>query len=439
MNEKIVNTFVLTLLLLVIVLPRVASIGTVESASYEDFSLQNPSGTSAQQYYSTSSVPPPTGWNQTYGGADADKAYSIVETSDGGYALAGETASYGAGYSDFWLIKTDSSGNMQWNQTYGGLNNDIAHSLIQTADGGYALTGNTKSYGAGNFDFWLVKTDSSGSIQWNQTYGGLNHDLAYSVVQMSDEGYAIAGDTSSYGAGGYDFWLVRTDSTGNMQWNQTYGGANSDIGWSVVQTGDGGYALAGYTASYGVGGYDFWLVKVGAEVGAEIHDIAVTDVAPSKTVVGQGFTLSINVTVTNQGNYSETFNVNAYANTTIIDAPINITLPSGNSTTITFTWDTTSFAYGNYTISAVADTVPGETDTADNTYTNGIIMITIPGDINGDRTVDIYDAGQISAHWHSPPFPDGPLGYDPYADINNDGKINILDVAILNVNWHKSW
>lgn len=201
------------------------------------------------------------GWSQTYGGSGDDEAYSVIQTSDGGYALAGFTNSSGAGSYDFWLVKTNSSGAMQWSQTYGGAGDDEGCSVVQTSDSGYMLVGSTTSYGAGETDAWLVKTDSSGGVQWNQTYGARAEDVAYSVVQTSDGGYALAGYTDSYGAGGYDFWLVKTNSSGGMMWNQTYGGAGDDEASNVIQTSDGGYALAGYTASLGAGIDDFWLVK----------------------------------------------------------------------------------------------------------------------------------------------------------------------------------
>jgi hypothetical protein len=199
--------------------------------------------------------------NETYGGAGTDIAVSVVETSDGGYAIAGYTNSFGAGGVDFWLVKTDSAGNMLWNKTYGRTNNDFGYSVIQTSDGGYAIAGYTSSFGAGGADFWLIKTDVNGIVQWNQTYGGTGSDVARCVIQTSDGGYALGGYTNSFGAGIYDFWLVKTEADGSMQWNQTYGGANYDQAYSLVQTLDNGYALAGYTNSYGAGGADFWLVK----------------------------------------------------------------------------------------------------------------------------------------------------------------------------------
>ena len=201
------------------------------------------------------------GWNKTYGGTGYDEAHALVQTSDGGYAMAGETGSFGAGNADFWLVKTDASGTMQWNKTYGGTYDDRAHALVQTSDGGYAVAGWTMSFGAGGFHFWLVKTNSTGGMEWNQTYGGTNNDEAYALVQTSDGGYAVAGGTGSFGAGNGDFWLVKTDASGTMQWNKTYGGTDADEAGALVQTSDGGYAMAGETGSFVAGNADFWLVK----------------------------------------------------------------------------------------------------------------------------------------------------------------------------------
>ena len=205
------------------------------------------------------------GWDKTFGGADADTAAGeTVQTSDGGYAILGDTSSFGAGGSDFWLIKTDVDGNMQWNKTYGGTSTETSGDMCLTADGGYALVGLTQSYGAGGQDFWLVKTGADGTALWAKTYGGTGNDYAYHVEQTLDGGYALLGQTASFGAGGNDFWLVKTDENGNMQWNKTYGGTGSDIGIHVLQTGDGGYVLLGCTASFGAGSNDAWLIKTDA-------------------------------------------------------------------------------------------------------------------------------------------------------------------------------
>ncbi len=202
-----------------------------------------------------------SGWGWAYGGTSSDIGRSVVQTGDGGYAIAGYTVSFGAGLYDAYLIKTDAGGNLLWDRTYGGTDNDMGFSLVQTSDGGYAIAGTTESFSAGLTDVYLVRTDDSGNMLWSQTYGGIGIDQGYYLVQTNDGGYVIAGSTTSSGAGSNDVYLVKVDASGNMLWNQTYGGTSSDIGRSVVQTGDGGYAIAGYTNSFGVGGNDVYLIK----------------------------------------------------------------------------------------------------------------------------------------------------------------------------------
>ena len=203
-------------------------------------------------------------WDKTFGGSNYDSCGSIQETRDGGYILLGSTDSYGTGERDLWLIKTDAYGNKRWDRTFGGRDSDWASSLQQTGDGGYILLGNTKSYGAGEADFWLVKTDAYGNKQWDRTFGGRNWDVGYSVQQTRDGGYILLGRTGSCGAGQDDFWLIKTDAYGNKQWDRTFGGSKDDWGRSVQQTRDGGYILLGSTESYGAGQDDLWLIKTDA-------------------------------------------------------------------------------------------------------------------------------------------------------------------------------
>ena len=184
-------------------------------------------------------------WNHTYGGADWDRASSLVAISDGGYVIAGSTYSYSEGFGDAWLIKTDADGNLEWTKIYGGSDVERANAVVETSDGGYALVGYTNSFGAGQYDYWLIKTDEHGNMEWNQTYGGIDKEISWALIETSDGGYALAGDTISFGAGDHDFWLVKTDVFGNMEWNKTYGQADYDYTYSLVEAYDGGYALAG--------------------------------------------------------------------------------------------------------------------------------------------------------------------------------------------------
>ncbi len=204
-------------------------------------------------------------WNQTYGGPYGDWGRALDQTADGGYVVAGTWQREHAitGEFDAWLVKTDNNGNLQWNQTYGGSANDIAASVQQTADGGYILGGVTYSFGNGSADFYLVKTDSAGNMEWSKTYGGASGDTACSAEQTADGGYILAGATASFGAGESDAWLVKTDMDGNVQWNKTYGGSRYDRANDVKQTADGGYVVAGFCRWTGEGYTgDFWLFKV---------------------------------------------------------------------------------------------------------------------------------------------------------------------------------
>ncbi|MGA9099444.1 MAG: hypothetical protein WB392_11000 [Methanotrichaceae archaeon] len=211
-----------------------------------------------------SGLQPQVEWSKTFGGQYSNGAWSLQKTEDGGYIIAGYTSSRGEG-SDLWLLKTDSNGSEQWNRTFGGSGEDVGYSVQQTGDGGYIVTGSTKSYGIGNERLWLLKTDSSGSKEWDRIFGGFvssSGDGGWSVDQTDDGGYIVTGYTMSYGAGGKDLWLIKTNSTGYPQWDKTFGGSKDDVGMSVVQALDGGYVVAGRTASFGPGDDDIWLLKV---------------------------------------------------------------------------------------------------------------------------------------------------------------------------------
>jgi hypothetical protein len=199
-------------------------------------------------------------WTKTYGGTHGDYGYSVQKTSDGGYTIAGETYSFGAGLNDVYLIKTDPSGDTLWTKTYGGTGYDYGWSVQQTSDGGYIIAGGTHSFGAGNADVYLIKADSSGDTLWTKTYGGTTDDKGWSVQQTSDEGYIIVGETEAY-VEVYDVYLIKADSSGDTLWTKTYSRSNNDRGYSVQQTSDEGYIIAGKTGSFGVGNEDVYLIK----------------------------------------------------------------------------------------------------------------------------------------------------------------------------------
>ena len=181
-------------------------------------------------------------WDKTFGRFGNDEGYSVQQTTDGGYITAGHRGD------DIYLVKTDALGNTEWQETFGGKDIDIGHSTQQTNEGGYIVAGSTGSYGVGlvgSYDVYLIKTDASGNIVWQKTFGGEYDDEGYFIHQTSDGGFVIVGDTNSYGAGRSDIYLLKTDTQGNKKWEKTFGGESDDHGYSVQQTTDGGYIITG--------------------------------------------------------------------------------------------------------------------------------------------------------------------------------------------------
>jgi hypothetical protein len=311
-------------------------------------------------------------WQKTFGGSNSDWGHSVQQTSDGGFIIAGHTSSFGAGFSDVYLIKTDASGDQQWQKTFGGDGYEAGNYVQQTSDGGYIIAGSINEFSSsdssvylikadgygskmlekvllgkgarsiqqtldggyiiseglatsaiggrdsihiiktdGNgamewwktfrgsgidfgsgasvkqtidggyiiggiaagfgatvtgsfFDIYLIKTDISGNISYQRSYGGNLAEHCNSLQQTTDGGYVIAGDTYSFGAGSSDVYLVKTDGNGNQLWQKTFGGSNPDYGYSVQQTSDGGYIIAGFTHSFGAGSGDVFLIKTDA-------------------------------------------------------------------------------------------------------------------------------------------------------------------------------
>lgn len=190
-------------------------------------------------------------WSKIIGGVGNERANSVRQTSDGGFIIAGTTNSWGAGGNDFYLVKTDGNGNISWTKTFGGALDDVANSVKQTSDGGYIVAGETNSFGAGDIDYYLIKTDALGTLTWSKTFGGGGSDWLYSVVQASDDGYVMGGYSISFlGAGEADAVVIKTDITGSILWSKTYGEQYGDVASSIVRTNDNGYALAGGQSSF---------------------------------------------------------------------------------------------------------------------------------------------------------------------------------------------
>ena len=226
-------------------------------------------------------------WQKCFGGTNVDQAFSIQQTSDGGFIVAGGTFSNDGdvsgnhGIVDSWIVKLNSSGDIIWQKCFGGTDDDVAFSIQQTSDGGFIVAGYTSSNDGdvsgnhGSWDSWVVKLNSSGDIEWQKCLGGTDNDEAKSIQQTSDGGYIVAGETWSNDGdvsgnhGNSDYWVVKLNSSGDIEWQKCLGGTVKDIAKTIQQTSDGGFIVAGYTNSNdgdvsGIHGdyYDFWVVKL---------------------------------------------------------------------------------------------------------------------------------------------------------------------------------
>jgi hypothetical protein len=287
-------------------------------------------------------VPPSIQWQHQMGGSLDDIAYDITPTSDGGFITTGGSTSsdgdllklaepeHGGNY-DYWFAKIDAASNFQWKKHLGGTGSDLSRRVFQTVDGGYLLGGSSNSNDIdvtgnhGDYDFWVVKLFSSGSVQWSKSYGGTDYDDFGSMRLTSDGGYIFCGGVQSNNGdvsgnhGSSDFWLLKTDASGNIQWQKTYGGSGYEKAADVEQCPDGGYLLAGFTESNdgdvtgNHGDYDAWIVKTDANgvlqwqrsTGGDSDDDAqgVLVLADGSSIIS-GYTFSNNGDVSgNHGDY----------------------------------------------------------------------------------------------------------------------------------------
>ncbi len=201
-------------------------------------------------------------WENNFGGTGWDGIYSIIQTKDGSFITTGCVWSKGAGRGDVRVAKLNKRGDLVWDKTFGGSENDEAYSIIQTNDGGYAIAGFTVLEDTGDRDIWVIKLDKEGNQIWNRTLGGTSEDWANSIIQDKNGNYMVAGWTKSMGAGKTDVWIVKLDKRGDLVWDKTFGGSENDEAHSIIQTEDEGYAVVGWTKSKGAGNADVWVIKL---------------------------------------------------------------------------------------------------------------------------------------------------------------------------------
>jgi gliding motility-associated-like protein len=200
-------------------------------------------------------------WEKFVGSDDDDEVESITKFENN-YFLSGNTMCYGQGLSDFYISRMDESGNFFWFKTIGGNDNEYNKSIKVTSDNNLIIAGFTNSFGSGNYDLVLTKLNFNGTHLWSKTYGGSSSDYIQDVVETSDNGFLVLGHTNGFGAGNFDILLLKTDNSGNLIWSSTYGGSNDDRSYKMKKTNDGGIIISGYSNSFGAGGYDVYLLKV---------------------------------------------------------------------------------------------------------------------------------------------------------------------------------
>ncbi len=270
-------------------------------------------------------IPPNIEWEKCYGDINSDVGVSILSTSDGGFVFAGNTTSSGHGYYDYWVVKISITGDIEWANSFGGTVSDVSASIIQTSDGGYAVAGFTRSNDGdvfgnnGNEDYWIIKITASGNLQWQKCFGGSDDDYANSILQTSDGGYLIGGSTDSENGdvsgnhGNADYWIIKINASGDLEWQKCYGGSSTEI-LSSVQAVSDGYVITGCASSNDgdVSGnhnflFDYWIIKVnnvGDLIWQKCYGGSDNDFATSVTPAGDGGYVVAGAAFSNDGDVS---------------------------------------------------------------------------------------------------------------------------------------
>ncbi len=204
-------------------------------------------------------------WQKTYGGSGGDKAYALALAPNGDIIVAGETHSFGANtpnFSNLWILRLDGEGNVKWQRTFEGHYADWARAIAVAENGDFIIAGLTFSFGAGGYDAWILRLDANGNVKWQKTYGGSNDDSADAVALAPNGDIIVAGRTKSFGAGNADFWVLHLDENGNIKWQKTYGGSDSDGADALALAPNGDIIVVGYTKSFGAGSADVWILRL---------------------------------------------------------------------------------------------------------------------------------------------------------------------------------
>jgi len=348
-------------------------------------------------------------WQKTYGGSLDDRGNDIIETSDGGYVILGysfsnnDDVSNNAGLQDYWIVKLNASGNILWEKSFGYQGADSGISLIETNDQGFLITGIldvTASGGEGNTqrtanrhaggDYWALKLDISGNLEWSRYFGGNFTDTPYGVVQTEDNGFIIAGSSDSEDTdisgniGTYDFWVIKISSSGDLVWEKSFGGSQIDEARAIIKSGDGNYIIAGDTrsndndVSQNKGAADLWLIKI-SPTGNLIWE---------KTIGGSNFDVARAIENSQNNGFiisgsSRSSDIDVSENKGQNDAWILKTDNNGNllwettvgGSNIDFSYDVAELANGS--VIAVGDTASNDGDIIENKGFSDLLIIKI--------------------------------------------------------------